>query len=836
MPRDKQGVIARRRPGAVLAGIVLAALCVLLSLPAWVGAQVVTQGAWQKVPGTAVDIAAGADGSVFAVDGNGQVWSRGPGERDWKYQPMPKALSRIGVSPDGEPWGVDDAGTLWQLEARAWRPMGAGAVDVAVGAGGEIAVTTNTGSLAVLRETDGWAAVGGAGNRVAVGPNGELWTVAADGTIARQLDDAWVALAGKAIDVAIGPDGRVVVVGTDRELYVWNENDLAWSRIAGGSDSVAIAVGPGGSLWRADGAGGIHALGVSVEQPAPESGIVETPPGKGGSTPPQAVPDRSPVEFKPNVGIAVDLAIGADGSVFALRQGGALQRWSNTDNRFNDFPGDLDRLAVAPDGRPWGVGRGRVFRHDGAAWREVPLRFQVRDLDIGADGRVFVIDTSDAVYELGEPPTSFTRRPGKGRQVAVAPDGRTYWLLNRDGRPLACDSESGCKLEGRIAQDLDIGPGGSVFIVDVGGALRRFDPATDGYELVRAANTARVALGPRDRPWVIDDAGRVFPSAFFERDESGDRDLAILTRRSAEVTEGDADGGITIIQGMRFTSTVIPDSAPGFPSLGHGLRDITSGHDDLVIATSGARPCVAGSGRNWVLDPATRNFVLLEPLGNASFPVVVAAERRQFAPAPAPFTPPFKALYMLFPFQCSAFQLLEYDRTVFTPAAFATQDFDAAVLFDLFEGPLDLETDMDVTGDGFVVWTDRKGDVAWFDTRETDDENQIRPAILRFKRVGAGKTFDTVWLVDTESNVYQLVDGEFELRSFRAEDRALDVGVGHDNSVFIVDLSGRLKKWDPVTQGFSAISKTGVTRVAVDSKGRPIVADFPASRRVFFAR
>ncbi|MCW5698186.1 MAG: hypothetical protein KIS96_15870 [Bauldia sp.] len=829
-------MIVERRPGAALAGIVLAALCVLIWSPPRAGAQVPAQGNWQKLSGTAVDIAAGADGSVFAVDSQGQAWGRAPGEHDWKYQSNRMVLTRIGVAPDGSPWGVDDTGTVWRLEGREWRPVGAGAVDIAVGAAGDVAVSTNTGSLAVLRGSEGWAAVSGAGTRVAVGPDGELWTVAADGTIARQLDDAWVALAGKAIDLAIGPDGRVVVVGTDRELYEWNESDLAWSRIAGGSDSVAVAAGPGGSLWRADGAGGIHALGVSFDEPAPESGIVETAPGKGGSTPVAAVPDRSPVSFEPSAGTAVDLAIGADGSVFALRQGGALQRWSNGDRRFNDFPGDLDRLSVAPDGRPWGVGRGRVFRHDGAAWREVPLRFQVHDLDIGADGRVFVVDTGDAVYELGEPPTRFTRRPGKGRQVAVAPDGSSYWLLNRDGRPFACDGESDCTPKGRIAQDLDIGPGGSVFIVDTGGALRRFDPATDGYDLVRAANTARVALGPRDRPWVIDDQGRVFPSAFFERDESGDRDLAIRTRRSAEVTEGDGDGGITIIQGMRFTSTVIPESAPGFPSLGHGLRDITSGHDDLVIATSGARPCVAGSGRNWVLDPASRNFVLLEPLGNASFPVVVAAERRQFAPQPAPFTPPFKALYMLFPFQCSAFQLLEYDRTVFTPAAFAAQDFDAAVLFDLFEGPLDLETDMDVTGDGFIVWTDRTGDVAWFDTRDTEDENQIKPPTLRFKRVGAGRTFDTVWLVDTESNVYQLVNGEFELRSLRAEDRALDVGVGHDNSVFIVDLSGRLKKWNPVTQGFTATSKTGVTRVAVDSGGRPIVADFPASRRVYFAR
>lgn len=791
-------------------------------------AQTPSSGTWQTVRGQAADIAVGADGSVFAVDPNGRVWGRKPRERDWRR--YPGRMRRIAVGPGGQPWAVDVDGALRRYEGRTWRLVGRGAADVAVAPDGAVYVTTNTNRLARYDIGDAtWAALSGSGVRIAAGAGGALWAVGADGNIARRLDDAWVQVAGRAVDITIGSDGEVVVVGTDGELYAWRETALGWFRIAGSSGSQAVSLG-GRTLWRSDTAGAIFVRGLAAARPRDERG--------GGSTSPGAVPDRGPVSFEPAKGQAVDLAIGLEGSVFALSQGGSIRRWSNADQRFNTFPGDLDRLATDPEGRPWGIGRGDLFRHDGAAWRRIALGLDnLRDLSIGSDGTVMVIDGSDRVFELGEPFTSFQRRPGQGRQIAVAPGGDSYWLIDSAQRIFACQSASGCTRQPLAANDIAIGPGGTVAIVDTSGALRRFDARAGAFELVRRADTARVALGPNDRPWIVDSTGKVFPSAFFERDESGDRNLAIATWRSANVTQGDGGGGIEIVQTLSFSSALVPESEGAFASTGQPLLDVTVGHEDYVIATSGASPCAAGSGRTWVFDATNRVFKLLTLTENASFPTAVAAGTRTIAPAQPAFTPQFDAIYATFALNCSAYRLLEYSSTVFVPANFATQNFDAAAIFDMFEGPLDLTTDLDVTADDFIAFVDRKGHLVWFEAGSSSGFVKLQPDSIVMTRVGAGKTVDTIWVVDTESNVYELQNQkDFVLRSHQGDDRALDVGVGHDNSVFIVDLEGTLKKWNPATESFDTFNKTGLTHVAVTASGKPVVGNFPASRRIFFAR
>src|SRR3546814_12819863 len=72
---------------------------------------------------------------------------------------------------------------------------------------------------------------------------------------------------------------------------------------------------------------------------------------------------------------------------------GRLIRWSNTFRRFEPFPGALVRIAVDSAGNPWGVNSlGRIFRHDGADWVQVPGT--AADLGIGLDSTV-TVSTAD---------------------------------------------------------------------------------------------------------------------------------------------------------------------------------------------------------------------------------------------------------------------------------------------------------------------------------------------------------------------------------------------------------------------------------------------------------
>src|SRR6185369_2734036 len=85
--------------------------------------------------------------------------------------------------------------------------------------------------------------------------------------------------------------------------------------------------------------------------------------------PPGSITDPSPFEFVDTRGTAARLAIGPEGSVFAIATDGSLARWSNARGSFVAFPGSLVRIAVDSAGSPWGINQfGRIFRHTGTDW------------------------------------------------------------------------------------------------------------------------------------------------------------------------------------------------------------------------------------------------------------------------------------------------------------------------------------------------------------------------------------------------------------------------------------------------------------------------------------
>ena len=800
-------------------------------------AQSVTD-AWILVRGKAQDIAVGGDGTVVAVDPAGWVYKRDSKTGDWRS--LGRGFARIAVAPDGTPWAVDQEGVLRRYDGSAWRAIGKGAVDLAVGGDGSVAVATNSGKLARYDpESQSWTALEGNGLRVAADSDGRLWSVAADGAIARRLGDAWIGVIGLAKDIAADESGRVIMLGANGKLYEWLEDTATWTEISGTGVAIAISVG-GGQLWRVDADNSIFAQGIEGAGEEGTGELVSSRPG-GGSTLPAEIPDLSPITFfdvDDGAERLEEIAIGADGSIFGLTSSGAIRRWSNTNDRFKVFPGTLNTLAVDAMGLPLGIGsRGRLVRHDGVAWRGIRIGLALGDLTIAPqpNGVASVLDAEDRPFRLGNPLSSFARLPGIGQQIAGAPEG-FYWLVDSAGRIFQCDPEVGCNRQPLLAIDIDIGPAGSVFIVDNAFSLRRFNPTTGQFDIIRRGDTVRVAVGPRDRPWIIDRQGRVFASQFFERDESGDDALAVATRLTADVTESrDTAPVLEVSRSISFFSVDIPTSAPGFPDLGEGMLDITAGRDDVIIATGFNMPCVLGNGRNWAFNPLGRRWNHMRFLEDADFLVAVAARRLSEGTAPpANFTPRIPAFYGILTIDCTDFDLVEFDSRVFVAANFASRDFTEATLFALPTGAI--TPDLDIAADDTIVFVTPTGGLEFFETG--NPAGVMTRADLTFVRVGVGATIDVLWVVDAASNVYEFdpVRDSFILRSQQANDRALDVGVGHDGTVFIVDLSGTLKQWDPTSRRFITITRRNITRVAVDSRGNPIVADFPDSQRVFFGR
>ena len=299
----------------------------------------------------------------------------------------------------------------------------------------------------------------------------------------------------------------------------------------------------------------------------------------------------------------------------------------------------------------------------------------------------------------------------------------------------------------------------------------------------------------------------------------------------------------------------MPTSAPGFGNLGSGLSDLTVGADDQIIVTgfdANANPCNSRTsgwqGRNWIYSTSQRHFVHLDYLKRVQYQMAFAARSLANGNAPpgvagSPAVPAFYGITRA----CERYFLNEYDTAIFTgqTADFYNLGGNALGQSDLRSNQVtsntrDLTTvlDMDVTLDDWIVAIFPERRINFIGIGANNGATFTRRADQKFARIGVGANRNVLWATSFESDVYEFVPGSntFQKRNLLDADKAQDIGVGKDGSVFIVDLAGRLKKWDSAQKTFVYTGRAGVTRVAVTSKGKPVVANFPSSQRVFIAQ
>jgi hypothetical protein len=193
--------------------------------------------------------------------------------------------------------------------------------------------------------------------------------------------------------------------------------------------------------------------------------------------------------FKPNGvswvqvdGSANDIDVGVDGSVWVIgtnpKPGGfGLHRWNGSS--FDPIPGGAAavRVAVNPSGFAWLVNdRGQVFRPTGIeSWELVPPPALATDIDIGADGSVWIVGADPVqggfgVYHWNG--SGFDRLPAplSARRLAVDGHGQP-WLVNSFGSIFQPDAGRWNPVAGS-AKEIDIGPAGEVWVVGT-------DPTSD---------------------------------------------------------------------------------------------------------------------------------------------------------------------------------------------------------------------------------------------------------------------------------------------------------------------------------------------------------------------
>ena len=242
-----------------------------------------TLEAWEELPGEAIDVGVGANGSVWLIGTNNSPYMWIP---DKWLQRGGKGV-RIDVDPNGTPWLVNESGVIYSLFQNDWvQPSpGALALDVGIGANGTVFVVGrpadgylsagvfkwNPGRALPSNRTDSWIGFEFGGPavpvRIDVDPLGMPWIVDANNGIfryrteyvndpSRHREGFWQRIEGYASDIAIAPDGSVWVIGVGSDagsIFNWIETESRWNQFQTplhGSGTVASGISAGETLIR----------------------------------------------------------------------------------------------------------------------------------------------------------------------------------------------------------------------------------------------------------------------------------------------------------------------------------------------------------------------------------------------------------------------------------------------------------------------------------------------------------------------------------------------------------------------------------------------------------
>lgn len=779
------------------------------------GAQASGEAApWNSVRGDAAAISIASDGFIIAAGRDARLWTWRTSEAAWT--PLAGEGLRVAALPGGRYFATRRDGALTFFDGLRVASAGLRALDVAADGAGNVHAIRSDGAL--VRRAAGaaaWELLGAvAGRRLALAPDNSVWIALAAGGIGRWIDGKLEPVPGTARELAVSASGVVFAVDREGALQRWAPAGNSWGPEPAPPNLAAIAFDPQGLPWaaRANGAIITRAVlppGAAVRfdsSSAGEGGITfNKRSGRGGVTasgaprglrsvaaftvnnPVAQTTDPAPFEWTDTLATASSLAIaGRDGSVFALDANGNTGRWSNAQRRYLAYPGTFLKIAVEADGNPWGINQlGRLFRRNSSEWRQV--RGSASDFAIGVNGQIFATNAAGELFQYDRASDGLLQVPGALAlfSVAVAPDG-VPWALLQDGTVVRCPAAS-CQRFQKTARSIAIGPDGSVFIVTVDNVLWRLNKAQTDWELISVLGlkVLSVAVGPRGRPWVITDGGRVYASTFFPRDESTDL-LEAATTSTQTTGSGDVvpvlvspGTGFVFSKSLTFQSISVPSGAQGL-SLGpngtvlmfnsetfpEGLlrynkaKNVFESVTGLPPGVNLRHAKVGTDGKLWIIDADFDGRIYHQLSGST-----------------------YETLQLPIP-----------------PTNF----------------PGSANRSINIGPDGAVYAIDTSGTIYRRPAGSSVFSKLISGSYKNLSITRAGD----VWVIDNSDVVRQIVNGVAQRRPINQDTLALDIAGGQDGSLYIAKTGNTPARWNINSQAFDVVTQPA-DFVGVEPNGRP---------------
>ncbi len=657
-----------------------------------------------------------------------------------------------------------------------WELVVGTARDIAIGANGSVFKTGLDGSVSKWNnDRRNWDRFSSPGDnrliRIAVDPQGLPWVVDENNAIHRYDGKSWVLMNGFARDIAIGGGGEVFVISRLNNPFSWSVKEKKWQRLEGLEEGSGrrIAVEPNGFPWMVGNVGQIWrhdgSNWISIS------------------------------------GTARDISVGPDGTVMITGTDGSPRRWNRKKQGWEKMLKEGENISVGPRGSPWMVDEtgvifaSRFFKEDEGKERQRrtarggatiatitsddPIKFvkvkgAATDIGIGADGSVFIVGIESDVGRWSNRRQVFLPFPGDLSRISVDPDGNP-WGINRDGEVFRHQDKRWTHVKGvSDAVDLGVGGDGTVFVTTAARRIYKWDPDKDKLIFLKGQKGERIDVSRRGDPWVID-RNKIFRlerGAFIQ-----------VKRRAIDIGVGPDDSVFMISTTNRLFQWNYQkndwDRISGVPG----------GKLEAVDVGPGGRPWIANTKQEVFsagFFDRDENVDLEVARGTATTTTII------------PTKPP----------------TITFTKTTSWQAVPLIPENDPGVtVFDIGIG---------ANGDVLAVVNDLAVTNAWkFDPGANSWEAHTDASVFSFRRIDVDPD-GFPWFVTTGFTVGRFVGTTF----VNIANTALDIGVGADGSVFIVDGTGTISKWNEAKSQFESFNSTfsGLGRfIDVDPNGRPWV-------------
>lgn len=491
---------------------------------------------------SASTLAIGADGSVFGLDSGGNVlrWSN----TAKKFDKFPGTLVRIAVDNTGQPWGISALGRVFRHDGSRWKQiLNATASDLSIGYDGTVLTATAGGQLYKLNaaQTRFDIIPGTRAVLIAAGPNGTPWVVRTDKLVQRCDVTPCKLYQQKAQSIAVGPDGSVWIVSDRSQLMRLETNGKFKQVQTPGHTPLKVAVGPNGFPWVV--ASNNIALastyferdeGGDRSTSASTSASGTTGSGTTGGVTSLSISSfifSKSLKFETvshsslSAASCPDLEASSEGVVWAKNNGAKLEVYSaakrkfvTEDTGFDNW--DLDDYDLAPNGDVWALTLNPstgLFRERNGTRKEYSVTGTTgyNDISVAADGTVYVVVFISGIrYLYFKAPNlevfkKFSTFSGV-RTVDIGPGG-SIWIVDKDLQVRQWDGQAFVKITSVTFNAVDLAiskTNGTVYLIENStSALHKWNAANKSFDKVigTTVNFDSLAVDGDGRPWICND-------------------------------------------------------------------------------------------------------------------------------------------------------------------------------------------------------------------------------------------------------------------------------------------------------------------------------------------